>query len=191
MISAINNQAQPAFQAKLKTSWTKMPEADKIAKKFEEATQHYKDDVFEIVADKVEKGDTGKTFKCASFLTNGTEIGFMNTFGEFKTFCREHTPEQVAKSLAKVFKVGKLTEKSNAQAATINRNLKSANLTLFRAENGAPTRANQALADNAQNRIGTLKRELVDLQDKRIATKENILKDDPIEFSETLEENYI
>lgn len=191
MISAINNQQQPAFQAKLKTSWTKMPEADKIAKKFEEATQHYKDDVFEIVADKVEKGDTGKTFKCASFLMNGTEVGFMNTFGEFKTFCREHTPEQVAKSLAKVFKVGKLTEKSNAQASAIHRNLRSANLTLFRAENGAQTRANQALADNAHKRIGALKGDLADLQDKRIATKENILKNDPIEFSEAIEKTYI
>lgn len=191
MISAINNQQQPAFQAKLKTSWTKMPEADKIAKKFEEATQHYKDDIFEIVADKVEKGDTGKTFKCASFLTNGTEVGFMNTFGEFKTFCREHTPEQVAKSLAKVFKVGKLTEKSNAQASAIHRNLRSANLTLFRAENGAQTRANQALADNAHKRIGALKGDLADLQDKRIATKENILKNDPIEFSEAIEKTYI
>lgn len=184
MISAINNQQQPTFQAKLKTSWTKMPEADKIAKKFEEATQHYKDDIFEIVADKVEKGDTGKTFKCASFLTNGTEVGFMNTFGDFKTFCREHTPEQVAKSLAKVFKVGKLTEKTNAQAATVNRNLKSTNLTLFRAENGAPTRTNQVIADNAQNRIGTLKRELADLEAKRIATKNSILKDETIEFYE-------
>ena len=191
MISAINNQPQPAFQAKLKTSWTKMPDAEKVAKKFEEATQHYKDDVFEVVADKVRNDFTGKDFKCASFLTNGTEVAFMNTFGEFKTFCREHTPEQVAKSLAKVFKVGKLTEKSNAQAASIHRNLESANLTLFRAENGAPTRANQALADNAHNRIGTLKGQLADLQDKRIATRENILKDDPIEFSETLEENYI
>ena len=191
MISAINNQQLPAFQAKLKTSWTKMPEADKIAKKFEEATQHYKDDIFEIVADKVEKGDTGKTFKCASFLTNGTEVGFMNTFGDFKNFCREHTPEQVAKSLAKVFKVGKLTEKTNAQASAIHKNLRSANLTLFRAENGAQTRANQVLADNAHKRIGALKGDLADLQDKRIATKENILKNDPIEFSEAIEKTYI
>ena len=181
MISAINNQPQPAFQAKLKTSWTKMPDAEKVAKKFEEATRHYKDDVFEIVADKVEKGDSGKTFKCASFLTNGTEIGFMNTFGDFKNFCREHTPEQVAKSLAKVFKIGKLAEKTNKQTAEIDRNLKSANLTLFRAQTGTPTRTNQTLANNSQQRIATLKEKLADLNAKQQATEQRILKDDPIE----------
>lgn len=183
MLSSVNNQQQPAFQAKLKTSWTKMPEADKIAKKFEEATQHYKDDIFEIVADKVEKGDTGKTFKCASFLTNGKEVGFMDTFGEFKTFCREHSPEEVAKSLAKVFKVGKLSEKNSQKASEIHRNLNSANLTLFRAENGASTSTNQVIADRAKQRIADLKQELVDLHNKQAETEKAILKDNIFTYS--------
>lgn len=184
MLSKINNQSQPAFQAKLKVNWANMPNGESIAKNFESITQHYKNDVFEVATPFIEKGDTGETFKGAIFLTNGQEIGFMNSFREFKKFCRTHSPEQVAKSLAKAFKVGKVTEKANKQAAKIHQNLRSANSTLFRAETGAQTRTNQTLINNSQERIATLKEELADLNAKQLATKQNILKDDPIEFYE-------
>ena len=106
----------------------------------------------------------------------------MNTFGEFKTFCREHSPEEVAKSLAKVFKVGKLSEKNSQKASEIHRNLNSANLTLFRAENGASTSANQVIADRAKQRIADLKQELVDLHNKQAETEKAILKDDTLTY---------
>ena len=158
-----------------------MPNRESVAKKFESITQHYKNDVFEVATPFIERGDTGETFKGAIFLTNGEDTGFMNCFRYFKRFCKTHTPDQVAKSLAKIFKIGKLAEKTNKQTAQIHKNLRSANLTLFRAENGVQTRTNQALVNNSQQRIATLKGELADLNAKQLATEETILKDDPIE----------
>lgn len=183
MLSITNNQ-QPTFQAKLKTNWTKMPEMETVAKRFEEITHDYKHDVFDVVSEKIEKGDTHKTFRCTSFFINGERAGFINTFGEFKLFCREHSPEHVAKTLAKFFKVGKLTEKASKQTSGIYKNLKSASLTLFRAENGPKTRINQVIAENASKRIATLKKELADIESKRSATQNKILKDEPINFYE-------
>lgn len=46
MISAINNQPQPAFQAKLRANLGCIPNGEKIINKFESITQHYKNDVF-------------------------------------------------------------------------------------------------------------------------------------------------
>lgn len=181
MISAINNQPQPAFQAKLRANLGCIPNGEKIINKFESITQHYKNDVFEVATPAIEIGDTGKTFKGAIFLTNGEDTGYMLNFGDFKRFCKTHTPEQVAKSLAKVFKIGKLAEKTNKQIAEIDRNLKSANLTLFRAQTGTPTHTNQTLANNSQQRIATLKEKLADLNAKQLATEQRIIKDDPIE----------
>lgn len=179
MITGINNNQQPSFQAKLKINGVKLPEADKISKKFESITQHYKNDIFEVVDDIVECGN-GSSFKNATFINNGNEIGYMSTFKEFKDFCKAHTPEQIAKSLAIVFKAGKLVEKSNAKTNAISRNIKSATGTLYRAKNGQPNKVNNALIENTQNRINTLKEAFKKFKTQKAETSAKIFGNDPI-----------
>ena len=180
MISVINNNNQPAFQAKLKISGIKLPEADKINKQFEASTQHYKNGVLEVVADVIDRGD-GTSFKNASFVSDGYEAGYMATFKEFKKFCKENTPEQIAKSLARIFKAGKFTEKINTQILQVNRNIKSATGMLYKAKNGRPNKVNSSLIENAQGRIKTLQETLTQLSEKRLSTQTQILNNDPVQ----------
>ena len=109
MLSAISNQHQPAFQAKLNFGEVKIPNSKAICEKFEDLTKHYKNDTLDITSSIIERDD-GTSFKNANFEVNGREIGFIPTLKEFKKFCKKHSPEEVAKSLSKVFKFGKHDE---------------------------------------------------------------------------------
>ena len=180
MISAINNNNQPAFQAKLNIQGMRLPEADKINKQFESITQHYKNGVLNVIDDVIERGD-GTSFKNASFISDGYEAGYMATFKEFKKFCKENTPEQIAKSLARIFKAGKFTEKINNQIQQVNRNIKSATGMLYKAQNGHTNKVNTSLIENAQGRIKTLQETLTQLREKRLSTQTQILSNDPVQ----------
>lgn len=179
MITAIDNAQQPSFQAKLKINGVKLPESDKISKKFESITQHYKNDVFEVVDDIVEC-ENGSSFKNTTFISNGNEIGYISTLKEFKDFCKAHTPEQIAKSLAIIFKAGKLTEKTNAKTNTISKNIRSATETLYRAKNGQPNKVNNALIENTQKRIKFLIKAFEKSKAEKAETNVKIFGNDPI-----------
>ena len=172
MLSAINNQHQPAFQAKLNIKNFKIPNSNEICEKFENLTRRYANDSLDLTASQISRCD-GTFFKDVDFVVNGRDVGF-------KMFCKEHTPDEIAKSLSKIFIVGKFGESSNKKRDLIFENLNSARLTLFRAQNRPDNNVSRVLVNSTQARVNTLEKQLKANWEKRNEVIDKILGKDPI-----------
>lgn len=95
-------------------------------------------------------------------------------------FCKKHTPDEIAKSLSKIFKVGKFGESSNKKRDLIFENLNSARLTLFRAQNRPDNNVSRVLVNSSQARVNTLEKQLKANREKRNEVIDKILSKDPI-----------
>ena len=179
MLSAINNQHQPAFQAKLNIKKFKIPNSNEICEKFENLTRRYANDSLDLTASQISRCD-GTFFKDVDFVVNGRDVGFIATLREFKMFCKKHTPDEIAKSLSKIFKVGKFGESSNKKRDLIFENLNSARLTLFRAQNRPDNNVSRVLVNSSQARVNTLEKQLKANREKRNEVIDKILGKDPI-----------
>ncbi len=179
MLSAINNQHQPAFQAKLNFGEIKIPNSKAICEKFEDITKHYKNDTLDITSSIIPR-EEGSAFKCTNFEINGREIGFVPTLKEFKKFCRKHTPDEVAKSLSKVFKFGKHDEVSLKKLAELYKNLRSVNFAMTKAMSMPGTKTSEFLISSSSARLSTLEKQ-AKAESKRYADiTDKIFGDDPI-----------
>lgn len=179
MLSAISNQHQPAFQAKLNFGEVKIPNSKAICEKFEDLTKHYKNDTLDITSSIIERDD-GTSFKNTNFEVNGRDIGFVPTLREFKRFCRKHTPDEVAKSLSKVFKFGKHDEVATKKIAELYKNLRSVNVALTRAMSMPGTKTSEFLISSSSARLSTLEKQ-AETESKRYADiTDKIFGDDPI-----------
>lgn len=179
MLSAISNQHQPAFQAKLNFGEVKIPNSKAICEKFEDLTRHYKNDTLDITSSVIERDD-GTSFKNTNFEVNGREVGFVPTLKGFKKFCKEHTPDEVAKSLSKVFKFGKHDEVSLKKIAELYKNLRSVNFAIFKAQSMPGTKMSEFLLNSSSARLSTLEKQ-AEAERKSYADITNkIFGDDPI-----------
>lgn len=179
MLSTINNQHQPAFQAKLNFGEIKIPNSKAICEKFEDITKHYKNDTLDITSSIIPRED-GSAFKCTNFEINGREIGFIPTLKEFKKLCKKHSPEEVAKSLSKIFKFGKLDDIYSKKVTAIHKNLKSAKLALFRSQHRPDSKLSRVLVNNSEARINMLEKQLYAEGEKYNEITDKIFGDDPI-----------
>ena len=96
MLTAINNQQQ-TLGAKLNIKNINMPHKEEISKEFAKITKHYKEDTLDISAELIFRDD-GSAFKNTNFACNGTDIGYLPKLKNFKNFCKEHSPKEIAKS---------------------------------------------------------------------------------------------
>lgn len=179
MLSAINNQHQPAFQAKLNIKKFKIPNSNEICEKFENLTRRYENDSLDLTSSQIFRDD-GTFFKNVDFVVNGRDFGFIATLREFKMFCKEHTPDEIAKSLSKIFKFGKLDDIYSKKVTAIHKNLKSAKLTLFRAQNRPDNNVSRVLVNSSQARVNTLEKQLKANREKRNEVIDKIFGNDPI-----------
>ena len=179
MLSAINNQHQPAFQAKLNIKKFKIPNSNEICEKFENLTRRYENDSLDLTSSQISRDD-GTFFKNVDFVVNGRDVGFIATLREFKMFCKEHTPDEVAKSLSKVFKFGKLDDIYSKKVTAIHKNLKSAKLALFRSQHRPDSKVSRILVNNSEARINMLEKQLYAEGEKYNEITDKIFGNDPI-----------
>ena len=183
MITKVNNQQQPAFTAKLNIQNIRMNKTKlaEISNHFESMTQHYTDDVLDITSDVIKRED-GSTFKNANFALNGKDIGFMSTIKDFHSFCRTHTPKEIAKSFTRVLKQGKLNEKTDKKLTKINTKLKNINLAFFHANRRPNTQVTSKMEAIQSERLNSLKQQKIDIVNKHNANSQKIWQNDSLEI---------
>lgn len=187
MLTAINNTQQPSFQAKLDLKGIKLNDKQKICERFEAITQHYKSDVLEIEPQVIERAD-GSTFKNTNFACNGKNIGFMVHIKEFKDFCKQHTPEEIAKSLSKIFKAGKQNEVHRAKMTELQKGKERVLTNLNRAQYMPNSKTSESLMARSLARLEDIEQQTTSEQTKHNIITEKILKDDPINENFYLED---
>ena len=187
MITAINNTQQPSFQAKLELKGIKLRDQQKICERFEAITQHYKSDVLEVAPQVIEKAD-GSTFKNTNFACNGRNVGFMIYLKEFIDFCKQHTTEEIAKSLSKIFKAAKQNEVHGAKMTELQKGKERALTNLNRAEYMPNSKISESLTARSLARLENIEQQTASEQTKHNTITEKILKDDPINENFYLED---
>lgn len=181
MLTAINNQQQ-SFGAKLNIKNINMPHKEEISKEFAKITKHYKEDTLDISAELIFRDD-GSAFKNTNFACNGTDIGYLPKLKNFKNFCKEHSPKEIAKSLGRVFKLGKLTEKTSKKRSDIHKNMNSVNGLLLKAQFNQGSSNNKVLnnlINNAEARLATLKSQLASTQKHHLNVTNKIRGNDQL-----------
>lgn len=183
MITKVNNQQQPAFTAKLNIQNIRMNKTKlaEIRNHFESMTQHYTDDVLDITGNFI-KREKMSPLKNANFALNGKDIGFMSSISDFHSFCRTHTPKEIAKSFTRVLKQGKLNEKTDQKLAKINAKLKGMNLAFFHANRRPNTQLTTRMEAIQSERLNSLKQQKIDIVNKHNANSQKIWQNDSLEI---------
>ena len=167
---------QPAFQANIKLKGFKFNDAEKfkaVQEIFSKKTQHYTDDVLEISSRAVE-GDNGRVFYSADYAVNGQDLASTTYVSDLKDLFNNSSANDFAKTLSKIFKVGKVEELQLSKLITINKNLRSAwanrELNSFKLVNAKPESARvfrfQKLMDNNAKRIEVLEAQKAAIKEK-------------------------
>lgn len=181
MLTAINNQQQ-SFGAKLNIKNINMPHKEEISKEFAKITKHYKKDTLDISAELIFRDD-GSAFKNTNFACNGTDIGYLPKLKNFKNFCKKHSPKEIAKSLGRVFKLGKLREKTSKKHSDIHKNMNSVNGLLLKAQFNQGSSNNKVLnnlINNAEARLATLNSQLASTQERHLNVTNKIRGNDQL-----------
>ena len=150
MLTAVN-EYQTSFQAKLNFRNIDIPKKGEICKEFSDITKRYKNDVLDVSAEIVPRGD-GTFFRNTEFNYNGENIGYLPNLSEFKEFCKDRSPKEIAKSLVRVLKLGKLYEKTENKFSNIRKNMTSVKMTLFKLKTGQLTK-NPKVQYNIYNKL--------------------------------------
>lgn len=167
---------QPAFQANVKLKGFKFNDTEKfkaVQEIFSKKTQHYSDDVLEISTRAVE-GDNGRIFYSADYAVNGQDVASTTYVSDLKDLFNNSSAKDFAKTLSKIFKVGKLEDLQLSKLMTINKNLRSAwanrELNSFKLANAKPESANalhfKKLMDNNAKRVDALEAQKAAVKEK-------------------------
>ena len=190
MINKLNNSNCPSFQANLKVSGLNLGSAKKlkeVERLFAEKTRHYADDVLEISHLK-NQNDLGRFFHTAEFDLNGKNVA-SKILGGLKDFCKENSPEDVAKGLVRIFKYGKAKGKFALQHDEKVKNLRrvlaldlhNTKKSIIKEKDGNSMWAKRfhAIAEGNKARAAALKGEIEKIDNKKNEVFEKIT-DHPI-----------
>ena len=86
------------------------------------------------------------------YACNGENVGYLPKLSEFKEFCKDRSPKEIAKSLVRVLKLGKLYEKTENKFSNIRKNMTSVKMTLFKLKTGQLTK-NPKVQYNIYNKL--------------------------------------
>lgn len=170
MLTTINNQQHLSFQAKLNFKNIDIPKKGEICKEFSNITKRYKSDVLDVSAEIIPRDD-GTFFRNAEFNCNGGNVGYFPTLSEFRNFCKDRSPKEIAKSLARVLKLGKLYEKTEDKFSKIEKNMTSVKMSFFKLKTGQLSK-NPKVQYNILNR---LRGRLTKLNEKTTSTFTNLV----------------
>lgn len=170
MLTTINNQQHLSFQAKLNFKNIDIPKKGEICKEFSNITKRYKSDVLDVSAEIIPRDD-GTFFRNAEFNCNGGNVGYFPTLSEFRKFCKDRSPKEIAKSLARVLKLGKLYEKTEDKFSKIEKNTTSVKMAFFKLKTGQLSK-NPKVQYNILNR---LRGRLTKLNEKTTSTFTNLV----------------
>ncbi len=181
MLTAINNQQQ-SFGAKLNIKNINIPHKEEISKEFAAITKHYKEDTLDVSAELIFRDDDS-TFKNTNFACNGKDMGFLTELKDFKNFCKDRSPKEIAKSLGRVFKLGKLGEKTSKERSNIHKNMSSVNGLLIKAQfnqGSSNSKVLNNIISNAEARLATLKTQLAATQERHLNLTNKIKGNDEL-----------
>ncbi len=182
MLTAINNSQQPSFQAKLNFKNINIPQKEEICKEFSNITKRYKSDVLDVSAEIIPRDD-GTFFRNAEFNCNGGNVGYFPTLNEFRKFCKDRSPKEIAKSLARVLKLGKLYEKTEDKFSKIEENMTSVKMVFFKLETGQLSKSPKVqynILNRLRGRLTKLNEKTTSTFTNLVTTRNKIIGNDPL-----------